>query len=190
MSNLAGSVGAVIGQVQSELYDEVVERGWFVRRPDSTRNRYALLGWIVLAAALVITIVLVATSRFGLAGLALIATALGLVFLAQDMPARTAKGTGVTRGPGRSCGATCSPSRWGRSRRAAPTRRCPSILPYAIVLGGKERWLQAIADSDEDETPDPTDLDWYHGPEGWHLDHLPASLANFITTVQGTLFSR
>ena len=45
-------------------------------------------------------------------------------------------------------------------------------------------------DEDDDDLPDSTDLDWYHGPENWHLADLPASLANFVTTVQGTLFSR
>ncbi|PZQ47223.1 MAG: hypothetical protein DI570_26645, partial [Phenylobacterium zucineum] len=72
VSNLAGSVGAVIEQVQSELYDEVVARGWFARRPDSTRNHWALIGWIGLGVAVVLTVVLAAFTTFGLAGLALI----------------------------------------------------------------------------------------------------------------------
>ena len=61
---------------------------------------------------------------------------------------------------------------------------------YSVVLGGKERWLSAVAASDDDEVADSADLDWYHGPDDWQLADLPASLANFITTVQGTLFSR
>ena len=65
-----------------------------------------------------------------------------------------------------------------------------AVLPYAVVLGGKERWLDALAAADVDDTADATELDWYHGPEGWNLADLPASLANFITTVQGTLFAR
>lgn len=44
--------------------------------------------------------------------------------------------------------------------------------------------------ADDDELPDSTDLAWYHAPRDWHLRDLPASMLNFVTTVQGTLFSR
>jgi hypothetical protein len=58
------------------------------------------------------------------------------------------------------------------------------------VLGGSERWLDAIVASDADELPDSEDLPWYHGPDNWHLRDLPDSLRNFTTTVSGSLFSR
>ena len=64
------------------------------------------------------------------------------------------------------------------------------MLPYAIVLGGTERWLSALVDTDTDAGPDPEDLSWYHGPDDWHLRDLPGSLQNFLTTVSGTLFGR
>ena len=64
------------------------------------------------------------------------------------------------------------------------------LLPYAIVLGGTDRWLDAIAANDRDAEPDSADLSWYHGPADWHLQDLPDSLRNFITTVSGSLFSR
>ena len=189
VSNLAGSVGAVIGDVQSQLYDEVVTRGWFVRRPDSTRNQWALIGWIGLGVAVVATILLAAFTHFGLVGLALIALALGVVFVGQEMPARTATGTGVLTGLDVLRGNLLT-----QPVDTLPTgqgyQQMSSLLPYAVVLGGKERWLRAMADSDDDDLPDSTDLDWYHGPDNWRLADLPASLANFVTTVQGTLFSR
>lgn len=189
VSNLAGSVGAVIGQVQSELYDMVVARGWFARRPDATRNRWGLIGWVALGVAVVLTLLLAAFTTFGLTGLALIALALGVLFVAQEMPARTAAGTGILGGLDALRGSLLTqpvdtlPAGQG-------LRQLSTILPYAIVLGGKDRWLHAVAAADADAEPDSTDLDWYHGPDGWHLQDLPASLANFVTTVQGTLFSR
>ena len=189
VSNLAGSVGAVIGKVQSELYDEVVARGWFARRPDSTRNRWSLIGWAGLGVAVLVTVLLAAFTTFGLIGLALVALALGVLFVAQEMPARTPSGTAVLGGLDALRGSLLTqpvdtlPAGQGLTQLS-------SILPYAIVVGGKDRWLQAVAAADDDTTADSTDLDWYHGPEGWHLQNLPASLANFVTTVQGTLFSR
>lgn len=189
VSNLAGAVGSVIEQVQSELYDEVVQRGWFGRRPDTTRNTWARLGWVSLAVAVAVAVALVAFTTFGLLGLALIGLALGVLFVGQEMPARTAAGSGVLvgldilRGDLLTHDLTTLP----KGRAAAELSR---VLPYAVVLGGKERWLQAVADSDQDQHSDATDLSWYHAPDGWHLVDLPASLSNFITTVQGTLFSR
>ena len=105
------------------------------------------------------------------------------------MPARTPSGTAVLGGLDALRGSLLTqpvdtlPAGQGLTQLS-------SILPYAIVVGGKDRWLQAVAAADDDTTADSTDLDWYHGPEGWHLQNLPASLANFVTTVQGTLFSR
>ncbi len=64
------------------------------------------------------------------------------------------------------------------------------MLPYAIVLGGSERWLDALVATDTDADPDSDDLSWYHGPADWHLSDLPESLRNFTTTVSGTLFTR
>ena len=63
--------------------------------------------------------------------------------------------------------------------------------PYAVVLGGKDRWLQAMVQADDDvDAPDPTAIDWYHAPATWHLQDLPVSLTPFISTVQGVLFGR
>ena len=64
------------------------------------------------------------------------------------------------------------------------------MLPYAVVLGGSERWLQALVAADGDADADSTDLDWYHAPDDWHLCDLPDSLGRLITTIQGKLFAR
>lgn len=189
LSNLRGSIGPVIGDVQSQLYDEVVDRGWFTQRPDATRNRWAALGWVALGVALVAAVLLAAFTSFGLLGLALVLIALGLMAISREMPARTAKGTAVLGGLAalQANLATHPTANLGGPDAFA---KISAVLPYAVVLGGRERWLQAMAAADGDDTPDSTDLSWYHGPDGWHLSDLPASLDNFITTVQGTLFSR
>ena len=70
------------------------------------------------------------------------------------------------------------------------TRHLQFSLPYAVVLGGWERWLQALVASDDDGDADPEDLSWYHAPADWHLAELPASLDAFATTVRGRLFAR
>jgi hypothetical protein len=189
VSDLAGRVQTSIGSVQDRLYDEVVHNGWYERRPDSTRSRWTQLGVAALVVAVVATVVLAAFTTFGLLGLALLVIALGLVFVGQEMPARTGKGSALLAGLGvlRSDLLSHPTSRMPHGHEL---RELSKVLPYAVVLGGAERWLTAMVESDVDETPDSTELDWYHGPHDWHLRDLPNSLRNFITTVSGSLFSR
>ncbi len=189
VSAMSGRVNDAISDVQSRLYDEVVDRGWYEHRPDATRNTWTQLALISLIVAVAATGVLAAFTTYGLVGLALVALALGLMFVAQGMPARTAKGAALLAGLGVLRSALLT----------QPTNQMPpgkelhelsEVVPYAVVLGGLDRWLDAIVATDLDEAPDSTDLDWYHGPPNWHLRYLPHSLHNFTTTVSGTLFSR
>jgi len=189
VSEVSGRVQESIGPVQDSLYNEMVEHGWFERRPDATRNRWTQLALFGLVAAVVVTGLLVAFTTFGLVGLALIALGLGLMFVAQEMPARTARGSALLAG----LGALRSDLLSHPTDQMPPGRELhemSEVLPYAVVLGGADRWLDAIVASDTDVAADSKDLHWYHGPDNWHLRDLPASLRNFITTVSGTLFSR
>ena len=189
VSELASRVQESIGGVQNALYDEMVSNGWFERRPDDTRNRWTQLALAALILSVVVTGLLAAFTTFGLVGLALIVVSLGLVFVAQEMPARTAKGTALLGG----LGALRSDLMSHPTNQMSPgdeLREISEVLPYAIVLGGSDRWLDAMVASDADEHPDSDDLSWYHGPENWHLSDLPDSIRNFVTTVSGSLFSR
>ena len=189
VSELSSRVYETVGTVQDKLYDEVVSNGWFERRPDAIRNRWTQTAIGALIGAVVITCLLAAFTTFGLIGLALIVLALGLMFVAQEMPARTKTGAALLAG----LGALRSDLMSHPTDQMPPGRELSEIselLPYAVVLGGHQRWLDAIVTADDDEDEDRYDLGWYHGPEGWHLHHLPDSLKNFITTVSGQLFSR
>jgi hypothetical protein len=189
VSEVGGRIGESIGRVQDALYDEVVANGWYARRPDVVRSRGTRLALVVLAVAVVVTVLLAAFTTFGLIGLALVVLGLGLVFVAQEMPSRTPKGVALLHGLGalRSVLLT-QPTDQMPAGRAV--EELSEVLPYAIVLGGTERWLDALVATDTDADPDSDDLPWYHGPADWHLRDLPDSLRNFTTTVSGTLFTR
>jgi hypothetical protein len=190
VSQLAASVVPAVAAVQSDMYDEVVSRGWFSRRPDKVRAFWARIAWVFLGIAVVVLLLLVAFTTFGLLGLALLAPALGLLFVGQEMPARTSSGTALLGGL----------RMLAMDLDTKPTNQLPKgkeydtisrILPYAVVVGGWERWLQALVANDDDEgVADPTDLSWYHAPEDWHLQQLPASLDAFVNAARGRLFAR
>ncbi len=189
VSELASRVDEAISGVQDALYDEVVANGWYERRPDAIRNKWTQLALGAMIISVVVTGVLAAFTTFGLVGLALIILALGLVFVGQEMPARSAKGAALLAG----LGALRSDLLSHPTDQMPPgseLREISEVLPYAIVLGGTDRWLDAIVATDDDDLPDSEDLPWYHGPADWHLRDLPDSLKNFVTTVSGSLFAR
>ena len=189
VSELGPAVTAAIPQVQSDLYDEVVAQGFFDQRPDSTRNMWnrAALGLVIVGLAL--TVVLAAFTSFGLTGLAVIAVGLGLAAVAQEMPARTEKGARLLAGLDLLRQQLLS-QRTDTMPKGREYRELSEVLPYAVVLGGADRWLSGLVAVDDDATPDPTDLSWYNGPDNWHLRDLPDSMRNFITSLNGQLFAR
>ncbi|GAA3573400.1 DUF2207 domain-containing protein [Microlunatus spumicola] len=189
VSQIGGRVGESIDKVQDALYDEVVEHGWFAHRPDVTRNRLTQLALGLLVVAVGVTALLAAFTTFGLIGLALVVLGLGLVFVAQEAPSRTAKGVALLQGLG-ALRSTLLTQPTDQMPEGRAVEELSEVLPYAIVLGGSERWLDALVATDTDADPDSDDLPWYHGPQDWHLRDLPDSLRNFTTTVSGTLFTR
>jgi len=189
VSSLGERIGPVVATVRSQLYDDVVRRGWFAHRPDQTRHVWRRLGWVALVVAVVATIVLALFARFGLVGLALIVAALAVLFVGHEMPARTPSGAGVLRGLDVLRGVLATQPT-GEAADGHELEQLSSIVPYAVVLGSTQRWLDALDRVCPDEEPDPEDLYWYHAPDTWHMSDLPASLDGFVTTVHGRLFSR
>ena len=189
VSSLPDAVGAVIATVQDQLYEDVVQLGWFAHRPDQTRNTWFKAGLAFFVVAVVATMLLAAFTTFGLLGLALIAVSLLVVFLGQEMPARTSTGVGLLNGLGL-LRAQLLGHPTDQMPKGQELHELSEVLPYAVVLGGYQRWLQALADADTDPDADSNDLDWYHAPDDWRLSDLPASMNRLITTIQGKLFAR
>ena len=188
-SQLPEVLAPALGAVQDALYDEVVERGWFEHRPDSTRSSWAVRGWVGLGVALAAGGALIAFTSFGLVALVLLALAISLLWMAPRMPRRTAEGTRLVAALG-ALSALLNTQPTNQMPKGRELAEISRLLPYTVVLGGRQRWVEAMAAADVDDTPDPTEVDWYHAPDNWHLRDLPASLTQFINTIQGQLFSR
>ena len=190
VSELSELVPANVAMLQDQLYTDLVHKGWFVQRPDSTRNFWGRLGWGSVITATVAFVLLVIFTEFGLLGLVLVGLAGGLVLIGQQMPRRTKKGVGLLRGL----------DVLTMQLHTQPLDQIPAantydeishLLPYAVVLGGWRRWLEALVAADNDpNVPDPEDLSWYHAPANWNLSDLPSGLKAFVITVQGELYGR
>lgn len=189
-STISEAIVAVIPQVQEGIYAHMASEHYFVKRPDKVRamwHRYALA---TLASALVIFFALVIFTTFGILGLVLVGLAMAVLWMARKMPRRTPKGTAALAGL-----QVLAHDLLNQNTDNVPPDdaygEISRILPYAIVLGGADRWLGALAAADDDpDVPDPTDLDWYHAPENWQLLDLKASLDHFIMVIEAKLFRR
>ena len=161
VSGLGKNVRANLGEVQDALYDGVVNRGWFTERPDRTRSKWATIGIAAPSPAISYRADR-ALSRPGACSVSpsppsASACSRRPPHAGQD-PRRRPRPRPGRRDPGRAAGD-------GRQRAAhRPAREpCSRALPYAVVLGGAERWIDALVETDADENPDEG-FRWYRGP--------------------------
>lgn len=189
VSELPVALAAGVDRVQDALYDDVVTRGWFESRPDSTRSSWRVKGWLALGAALVAAVLLVAFTNLGLLALVLLAVGAGMVWISDRMPRRTVAGSELLGGL-QALASILAVQPTDQLPKGRELVEASKVLGYTVVLGSKERWIEALVAADQDERPDPDALHWYHAPDTWHLQDLPASLTQFVHTVQGELFGR
>ncbi len=171
------------------MYNDVVANGWFTKHPDSARADFRTIGAIIIGVGLLATGLLAWLTAWGLVGLAIITIGVACLFVAREMPRRSKKGSALLAGL-HGFSAILAQQRTDIFAPGQELEQISRLLPYAVVLGGKDRWIDAMVQADTDSTPDPTELDWYHAPEDWHLQQLPQSMDALIASVQGHLFGR
>lgn len=184
MSQLKNKFAADMRDVKNALYDDAVERGYFVRRPDHVRQKWTALGFFALAigvglliAAIVLTHVALVAAPLALAGLAL---AIG----ARFMPRRTARGTGAYR---RALGFKdfIENSEKHRARFAERQNLFTEYLPYAIVFGATDKWARTF----ESLGYQPDTSAWYVGTYPFALSSFSNSIQSFSSVAGSTLSS-
>ncbi|HEY3561892.1 MAG TPA: DUF2207 domain-containing protein [Kribbella sp.] len=189
VSELGKQVRANLAQVQDALYDGVVKRGWFTERPDRTRSLWTTIGIATTVVGFIATVLLALLSTWGLLGLAITLVGVGLLVVGRHMPAK-APAAGRVLGQVAAIRGELLEMDVSELPNDQHAELCSRALPYAVVLGGSERWIDALVATDT--TPDETDegFPWYRGPSGWHLQYLPDSLRNLTTNLTGALFAR
>jgi hypothetical protein len=188
VSEIGQQVRANLGEVQDALYDGVVKRGWFTERPDRTRSLWATIGIGVTVLGVVLTVLLALFTTWGLLGLAVTAIGVGLLVIGRHMPAK-APAAGRVLGQVAAIRGELLEMDVSELPKDQHAELCSRALPYAVVLGGSERWIDALVATDSDDDEDEG-FHWYRGPRGWHLQYLPDSLRNLTTNLTGALFTR
>jgi uncharacterized protein (TIGR04222 family) len=184
LSSLRNTFAARLARVRDALYDDVVDRGWFVARPDRVRSRWLAVGLAATVLAVGLVVLAAATTRLGLVPVPLVLGGLLLVVGSRWMPRRTAKGTGTLRRV-RGFRRFIDESEADRARFAERANLFSEYLPYAVVFGATDRWARTFAD-----------LDGRLPETGWYVSHRPFTavafadtMGSFAVTSSGTMTS-
>ncbi|MFB4317424.1 DUF2207 domain-containing protein [Actinomadura sp. 21ATH] len=189
LSELGGTFATRLDTVRSAMYDDVVEQGWFARRPDTVRSRWTIAGMVLTGLGVAGTVALALFTDLALVGLAVIIAGAALAYGGQFMPAKTARGATVLahtigfrafleRGevPAETAGG------------AAPQRIAlfSRFLPYAVVFDAVPKWAQTVEDAGE-RAEGADNLYWYEGPAEWDLSKFAESMRTFTLATSGSI---
>ncbi|PRX03903.1 UNVERIFIED_ORG: putative membrane protein DUF2207 [Actinomadura viridilutea] len=190
LTELGGTFARDLARVRSAMYDDVVEQGWFARRPDAVRSRWTIAGMALTVLGVAGTVALALFTEFALAGLAVIIAGAALAYGGQYMPAKTARGATVLA---HTIGFRAflergelpedTGARLGSRERIALFSR---FLPYAVVFDVVGPWAKTVEDAGE-RGEGADNLSWYEGPAEWDLSGFAESMRLFTLTTSGAI---
>jgi uncharacterized protein (TIGR04222 family) len=185
LSEMRNTFASKLHEVQSQLYDDAQERGWFIRRPDRVRMFWTFLGVLAAIAGIALLVVLTVFTHVALVAVPVALAALVLLGGAHWMPRRTAKGYGVLQ-RARGFRRLIEESEKERARFAERKNLFTEYLPYAVVFGATDKWARTFADLNG-RLPDPGG--WYVGQNLFTVYAFSSALDGFTTTTAGTISS-
>jgi uncharacterized membrane protein YgcG len=184
LSELRKTFAVRLQDVKDALYNDMVSRKWFQWRPDRVRKMWVGIGTLLLAFGIAITVLLAYRTRYGLLGIPLVIGGILLLVGAKWMPARTAKGTAMTR---RVNGfrVVIEKAEEHMSKWAEQENVFTRFLPYAVVFGVTDKWAKAF----ESLGQLPSDTTWYVSSRPFVYAQFADSIDSFSVTTSGTIAS-
>jgi hypothetical protein len=168
-----------ICSVRGELYDDLVRRRWFARRPDQRRGKLAAIGVRLCFYGLFLTILLALTVGYAQLGVLIVVAGAALGIGARWVPGRTRRGALLCR---RLLGLRDRLS----GTRAADVRKLERgllfarALPYALALSGADRWVATFG-----ELESPPKPYWYGTGDDQDAAGI-ARVGEFVAALVGT----
>ena len=185
LSELRNTFASKLHEVEEQLYDDAMEQGWFLRRPDKVRRFWTAIGVVASIVGVGVLVALTAKTHVALVGIPVALAGLFLLGAAHWMPRRTAKGYGVLQ-RARGFKRFIDESEKERARFAEKRNLFSEYLPYAVVFHATDKWARAFAGLDG-ELPDAGG--WYVSPDPFTLAAFSSSMDGFTTTTAGTIAS-
>ena len=172
-------------KVQTAMYVDVTQAGWFRGRPDQVRSRWQAGGVAVAVAGGGLTYLLLQRLHWAPVGIALTVVGLGLFAVSRRMPARTAAGSAVLA-QARGFREYVRTAEAHQLRYEEQQDVFSRYLPYAIVFGETEHWVKVFgplaAAGAAGAASGPA---WYSGPDGWSSASFGDSLNGFTSADAG-----
>ncbi|MBO2454871.1 DUF2207 domain-containing protein [Actinomadura barringtoniae] len=188
LSELGGTFSAQLARVRAAMYADVVQQGWFARRPDTVRSRWTIAGFVLTGIGVAATIALALFTDLALIGLAVIVAGAALAYGGQYMPAKTARGATVLA---HTIGfrAFLERGEIPADGQAGPQQRIAlfsRFLPYAVVFDLVPMWAKTVEDAGVREKG-ADNLYWYEGPAEWDLSKFAESMRTFTLATSGSI---
>jgi Predicted membrane protein (DUF2207) C-terminal domain/Predicted membrane protein (DUF2207) N-terminal domain len=183
MSSLRATFADRLRKVEEKLYGDVVEEGWFLRRPDRVRTNWTALAICALIGSVILTWVLARVWRIGIVGVPFVLASLLLWWGAKRMPSRTAKGTAMLRRI-RGFQTVIDKAETNMARWAEQENVFTRYLPYAIVFGLTEKWAKAFEGLG---APEPDATTWYVGTRPFVYGESAHSIDGFTVATSGII---
>lgn len=188
LSELGGTFSAQLTRVRSAMYADVVQQGWFARRPDTVRSRWTIAGFVLTGIGVAATIALALFTDLALIGLAVVVAGAALAYGGQYMPAKTARGATVLA---HTIGfrAFLERGEIPADGQAGPQQRIAlfsRFLPYAVVFDLVPMWAKTVEDAGVREKG-ADNLYWYEGPAEWDLSKFAESMRTFTLATSGSI---
>jgi len=183
LSDLKKKFVARLQKVKEALYRDMVSRRWFVKRPDKVRGMWTGIGVAALLLGIGATVALAYFTKLGLLGVPLVIGGVLLMIGAKRMPARTAKGTAITR---RVNGfrVVIEKVEQHMSHWAEEENVFTRFLPFAVVFGVTEKWAKAFEALGQMPADD---MGWYRSAYPFTYVAFANSMDAFSVTTSGTI---
>jgi uncharacterized membrane protein len=169
--------------VKDALYGDMVSKKWFLKRPDKVRAMWTGIGILVLLLGVGITVGLAVFTHAALVGIPVFLGGLLMIAGAHRMPARTAKGTAMTRRVNgfRRVIETAEEhmAKWAEQENVF-TR----FLPFAIVFDVTDKWAKAFEGLGQAPSDD---MSWYVSSRPFVYSQFADSMSSFAVTTSGVI---
>jgi uncharacterized protein (TIGR04222 family) len=174
-----------LAAVESALYDDSVDLGWFPTRPDKVRARWHGIGLLVTVLGVGICALVAWQTHYGLLVLPLPILGLALLVLGGRFPHRTGRGTAML-GRVRGFKELFDVGEGERQRFMEQKQLFSEYLPYAIVFGCAEKWAETFAALGA--TPEEMGLGgWYTSPYAINPYMFGWAISSFSTSTAGSI---
>jgi uncharacterized membrane protein YgcG len=176
LSKLPKNAYLKLNEAKEALYKQVTDHGLFTNSPQKVRTFYQILGVVIMGLAFVQAIFLSAWFNPLIAWICVFTSGLIVLLFSPFMPARTAKGRKLLA----EVVGLKEWIRFGSWREKIHEKNLflEEVLPYTIVFGMTERFLQAFSKSEL------ANLNWYESADPRRMV-LPMTFDSFERNLSG-----